>query len=66
MKYVSSTEFQKCFRKYMKLAQKETLIITYRNKPIFETHPVSERIKDMESIFNVLPSNVSTDDIDRE
>jgi prevent-host-death family protein len=64
---VTATEFKRNFGKYLKIAQEEKINVTFRGKTVFVTSPSKEkRLMDMESIFNVLPSDVSFDDIDRE
>ena len=64
---VTATEFKRNFGKYLKIAQEEKINVTFRGKIVFVTSPSKEkRLMDMESIFNVLPSDVSFDDIDRE
>ena len=64
---VTATEFKRNFGKYLRIAQEEKINVTFRGKTVFVTSPSKEkRLMDMESIFNVLPSDVSFDDIDRE
>ena len=64
---ITATEFKRNFGKYLKMAQEEKINVTFRGKIVFVTSPSKEkRLADMESIFNVLPSDASFDDIERE
>ena len=64
---ITATEFKRNFGKYLKIAQEEKINVTFRGRIVFVTSPSKEkRLMDMESILNVLPADVSLDDIDRE
>ena len=67
MRIITATELKRNFGKYMKLGQKEVIVVTKRGKEIFTIVPkaTSDLARRWESYFGVLPVNASTDDIDR-
>ena len=64
---ITATELKRKFGKYMKIAQKEEIVVTHRGKPIFTIVPQkTDLVKRWESYFGILPLEAATDDIDRE
>ena len=57
---ITSTEFKKNFGKYNKMAQREEIVVTKNGKPVYTLQPIQiKRVKDMESLFGILPAEAT-------
>ena len=57
---ITTEEFKNNFEKYHQLGQLEEIIVTSKGKPIYVIIPIQiKKIREMESIFGVLPKNAN-------
>ena len=57
---ITATELKTNFGKYAKLAESEEIVVTNHGKPVFSLQPIHiKRLKDMESLFGILPSDAT-------
>ena len=59
---ITATEFKENLGKYLKLAMTEDIIISKNGKPVARlTNPYENRVKDMVSLFGILPHGTDAD-----
>lgn len=59
---ITATEFKENLGKYLQLAMTEDIIISKNGKPVARlTNPYENRVKDMVSLFGILPSGTDAD-----
>ena len=64
MRQVTATEFKANFGKYTELAEREDILITKSGKSVLKVSAVKQdKVKDMESLFGVVPWNGEDIDI---
>ena len=57
---ITATELKTNFGKYAKLAESEEILVTNHGKPVFFLQPIQiKRMRDLESIFDVLPEGTT-------
>ena len=58
----TATEFKENLGKYLQLAMTEDIIISKNGKPVARlTNPYENRVKDMVSLFGILPPGTDAD-----
>ena len=64
MRQVTATEFKANFGKYTELAEREDILITKSGKSVLKVSAVKQdKVRDMESLFGVVPWNGEDIDI---
>ena len=59
---ITATEFKENLGKYLQLAMTEDIIISKNGKPVARlTNPYENRVKDMVSLFGILPPGTDAD-----
>lgn len=64
---ITATEFKTNFGKYLKIAQKEPIIVTHHGSIVFSTVPRNKTLKErFHEFVGKLPKDIDLDNIDRE